>query len=191
MSKSMNNQGAQDGRNMGFQQLKPRFYDPESDEETVVRFHLDLMRAHYKLWSDLHGRRYDAEYWNRLLEREQVGKKWAEELRKRIQDPDALLLVFTDTDDILVGFLYAEIRNDHLTFRREGFINEIYLHPDYRGRNLSKSVLARGERWFQERCVSHRHVFVTSNNLAAVKLYASLGFRVTDYRMSKTELYEG
>ncbi|WP_425430464.1 hypothetical protein [Desmospora activa] len=35
--------------------------------------------------------------------------------------------------------------------------------------------------------MTSRQVFVTSNNLAAVKLYASLGYRVADYRMIKEE----
>ncbi|WP_245891041.1 hypothetical protein [Desmospora activa] len=48
---------------------KIRPYHPYKDEETVVRFHLELMREHY---------------WDRILVENEVGRCWAEELAKRV-----------------------------------------------------------------------------------------------------------
>ncbi|MFD1396346.1 GNAT family N-acetyltransferase [Kroppenstedtia eburnea] len=178
----------QDGRrrgNLSRQTLKPRSYCPETDEGTVVEFYLDLMRGHYRLWSELVGEHHDAEHWERVLVREEAGERWARELRNRVEDPDSLLLIFTADRDEPIGFLLLEIQTDHLIFCKKGFIHGIFLHPDYRGRGWSRQMLAWGERWFHEKGVSPRHVYVISNNLAAVKLYASMGYRVTDYRMTK------
>lgn len=177
-----------DGRNgkkLGHPILKVRSYRPETDEGVVVGFYLDLMRGHYRLWSELTGEHHDAEHWERVLVREKVGARWASKLKEKINDPDTLFLVFTTDSDDPIGFLYLEIRKDQLTFSKNGIINGIFLHPDYRGQGWSKQMLAWGERWFQEKGVHPRHVFVTSNNLAAVKLYASMGYRVTDYRMTQ------
>ncbi|PTX63345.1 acetyltransferase (GNAT) family protein [Melghirimyces profundicolus] len=178
-------------RSLGLKELKARSYRPETDEEAVVAFYLDLMMDHYRYWSEVTGEAFDAGYWEEVLKREKAGEQLARELRNRLDNPDALLLVFICDSDEPIGFLYLEIRKDHLTFRRAGFINGIYLHRDYQGKGLSKQMLARGERWFQERGVAPRHVFVTSNNLAAVKLYASMGYRVSDYRMSKVSSENG
>ncbi|GGA54799.1 hypothetical protein GCM10007416_30030 [Kroppenstedtia guangzhouensis] len=179
------NQNGRRRGNLGRQTLKARSYRPETDEGVVVEFYLDLIRGHYRLWSELVGEHHDAEHWEQVLVREEAGEKWARELRKRLKDPDSLLLIFTLDRDEPVGFLHLEIRKDPLIFSKKGFISEIFLHPDFRGRGYSRQMLAWGERWFHEKGVSPRHVYVTSNNLAAVKLYASMGYRVTDYRMTK------
>lgn len=165
-----------------------RPYQPRYDEETIVRFHLELMREHYKLWSQILGKPYDPEYWERILAEKEVGRRWGEELAARIGQNNVYLRVFTPPDDAVpVGFLYQDIRQDPHRHHLSGYINEIFLEPAYRGRGWSRAMLEDGERWFTQQGISSRQVFVTSNNLAAVKLYASMGYRVADYRMLKEE----
>ncbi|MGF7088209.1 ribosomal protein S18 acetylase RimI-like enzyme [Kroppenstedtia sanguinis] len=181
----LENRGGRSGGNFDRQTLKVRSYRPETDEERVADFYLDFLRGHYRLWSELVGEDYDAEHWEQVLVREEAGKRWARELQNRVEDPDSLLLIFTADRDEPIGFLLLEIQTDPLTFSKKGFVHGIFLHPDYRGRGWSRQMLAWGERWFHEKGVSPYHVYVTSNNLAAIKLYASMGYRVTDYRMTK------
>ncbi|MDR6226727.1 N-acetyltransferase [Desmospora profundinema] len=167
---------------------KVRPYHPATDEETIIRFHLELLREHYKLWSQITESDYDPDYWEQMMREKEVGRRWGEELAERVGQKHVYLRVFTPPDDDHpIGYLYQDIRPDPHMFHPAGYINEIYLEPAYRGRGWSRAMLEDGEHWFRERGIATRQVFVTSNNLAAVKLYTSLGYRVADYRMMKAE----
>ncbi|SDX23268.1 Acetyltransferase (GNAT) family protein [Marininema mesophilum] len=167
-------------------QFHSRRYSPENDAEKAEEFHLALMRHHYRLWSELKGEKYDPAYWDRILIEEKEGARWREELGDRAEDENAYIQVYTAPgSDVPIGILFLDIRRDHLTFRNEGYINEIYLSPEYQGQGLSRQILMDGEAWFAEKGISSRQVFVTANNLAAVRLYERLGYQVIDYRMAK------
>lgn len=149
-----------------------------------MEFYLDLMRGHYRLWSELVGEHHDAEHWERVLVREEAGERWARELRNRVEDPDSLLLIFTADRDEPIGFCSGDPDGPpHLL--QKGIYSWDISAPGLPGAGLVQTDVGLGERWFHEKGVSPRHVYVISNNLAAVKLYASMGYRVTDYRMTK------
>lgn len=166
---------------------KVRTYDPAKDEACIIRFHLALMHEHYKLWAQITETPYDSDDWEGVLRNREAGRRWAEELAERVGRDTIYLKVFCLPDDHPIGYLYQEIRPDPHTFQQTGTINEIYVEPDYRGQGLAQAMLKDGEAWFRECGISTRQVFVTSNNLAAVKLYASMGYRIADYRMMKVE----
>ncbi|SFS41211.1 GNAT family N-acetyltransferase [Marininema halotolerans] len=168
--------------------LHARPYDPQKDEAVAMDFHLELMRNHYQLWAEITGEEYDSAYWEHTLTVEKAGKQWTEELAERHEDENTYIQMYSLTSsDEPIGILYLDIRRDHLTFQNAGYINEIYLAPEYQGQGLSRQILLDGETWFAKKGISSRQVFVTSNNLAAVRLYESMGYRVADYRMIKTE----
>ncbi|MCS1351736.1 GNAT family N-acetyltransferase [Mechercharimyces sp. CAU 1602] len=165
-----------------------RLYDPALDEEEVVQLHIDLLLEHYRLWAQILDEEYDVNDGERRIVEHDERAKWAQELRSSVSDDNCRVWVFTHREnEEILGFLYVEIRQDHLTFSQSGVISEIHVHPDYRRQGLARSILQYGEAWFDEQGISHRQVFVTSNNLAAVKLYRTCGYEVADYRMVKKE----
>jgi ribosomal protein S18 acetylase RimI-like enzyme len=62
---------------------------------------------------------------------------------------------------------------------REGFgaIQNVGVLPAYRGRGLGRRLVSRALMGFRERGVSRAFLEVTAENVHAVRLYRSVGFR--------------
>ena len=64
----------------------------------------------------------------------------------------------------------------------EGNINNIAVHPDYRGRGLSRQLMQRLIEMAAEKGVKELYLEVRTGNLIAQNLYRSLGFKMINIR---------
>jgi [ribosomal protein S18]-alanine N-acetyltransferase len=64
-----------------------------------------------------------------------------------------------------------------LSSPREGAIQNLGVHPDFRDQGLGRELLLRALAGFQSVGCTHVHLEVTVQNTAAVRLYERLGFR--------------
>ncbi len=80
----------------------------------------------------------------------------------------------TTTDGAMVGFVIGLIEPDHT-----GHITTVGVSPDHRRRHLAKRLMAEVEKGFRRRNVRIVRLEVRSLNIAAQKLYESLGYAVT------------
>jgi GNAT superfamily N-acetyltransferase len=62
-----------------------------------------------------------------------------------------------------------------------GLFEPVATHPDFQGRGLGKAVMAEGMRRMQAAGMRRAIVGFDPNNLAALALYTSLGFRAARY----------
>ena len=60
---------------------------------------------------------------------------------------------------------------------REGAIQNLGVHPDYRDRGIGRALLAHALQGFQIAGCTHAQLEVTVQNTAAVRLYERMGFR--------------
>lgn len=67
--------------------------------------------------------------------------------------------------------------------RREGYIEHVAVHPDYRGRGIGASLLQRAEQELVMRGYTACRLAAAQNN-PAVLLYRRLGYKVTDKKRS-------
>jgi ribosomal-protein-alanine N-acetyltransferase len=74
----------------------------------------------------------------------------------------------------MVGFVIGLIEPDHT-----GHITTVGVSPDHRRRRLAKRLMAEVEKGFRQRNVRIVRLEVRSLNIAAQKLYESLGYSVT------------
>jgi ribosomal-protein-alanine acetyltransferase len=74
----------------------------------------------------------------------------------------------------MVGFVIGLIEPDHT-----GHITTVGVSPDHRRRRLAKRLMAEVEKGFRQRSVRIVRLEVRSLNIAAQKLYESLGYTVT------------
>jgi ribosomal-protein-alanine N-acetyltransferase len=74
----------------------------------------------------------------------------------------------------MVGFVIGLIEPDHT-----GHITTVGVSPDHRRRRLAKRLMAEVEKGFKQRNVRIVRLEVRSLNIAAQKLYESLGYTVT------------
>lgn len=60
---------------------------------------------------------------------------------------------------------------------REGAIQNLGVHPDYRGQGVGRALLAAALEGFRSVGCTHAQLEVTVQNTAAVRLYEQMGFR--------------
>lgn len=79
-----------------------------------------------------------------------------------------------------VGYIYGYIayRTD-MIIDKEGYINDFYIQPKYRGRGYGKKLLNEMLAWFKSKKLSYAQLDVPKPNKSARRLYKTLGF--TDY----------
>jgi mycothiol synthase len=97
-----------------------------------------------------------------LVEREQEG--WF--------DPAGLLL--HEVDGRLAGSCWTKIHRD--TDPQLGEIYVISVDPDFQGRGLGRSLTEAGLSWLAHAGIRVGMLYVDGDNVAAVKLYRSMGF---------------
>jgi len=64
-----------------------------------------------------------------------------------------------------------------------GLFEPVATHPDFQGRGLGKAVMAEGLRRMKSAGMQQAIVGFDPNNLAALRLYTSMGFRASNYFM--------
>ena len=88
--------------------------------------------------------------------------------------PEAVSYRATTSGGSMVGFVVGLVEPDHT-----GHITTVGVAPDHRRRQLAKRLMAVVERGFRQRGVRIVRLEVRSLNIAAQKLYESLGYAVT------------
>lgn len=97
-------------------------------------------------------------------------------LRRREQeawfDPAGLLLY--EVDGRLAGSCWTKIHRD--VDPPQGEIYVISVDPDFQGRGLGRSLTTAGLSWMADAGITVGMLYVDGDNVAAVKLYRSMGF---------------
>jgi len=88
--------------------------------------------------------------------------------------PEAVSFRATTIAGSMVGFVVGLIEPDHT-----GHITTVGVAPDHRRRRLAKRLMAEVEKGFRQRDVRLVRLEVRSLNVAAQRLYESLGYAVT------------
>jgi len=105
-------------------------------------------------------------------------------LTKGLETPNHSLsniLFHNDSGRLRAGYLWTEINED----KKQCFIAEIYLHPEFRGRGLGRYVLEDLETHLRQRGITRIGLHVFANNQAASQLYTKMGYQVTGLHMLK------
>ena len=77
----------------------------------------------------------------------------------------------------LAGYNWTLLMSDGR--RRQGVIGSIGLAPEFRGRGISKSILADGMQYLQSAGADYVRLEVDGSNIPAIRLYQSIGFQKT------------
>ena len=76
-----------------------------------------------------------------------------------------------------VGFIWIQLHSR----KKEAFIYDFYIEPDYRSKGLGRRTLESGIDLMKKRFVEKVNLCVFHDNSVARKLYSSLGFKETDF----------
>lgn len=97
-----------------------------------------------------------------------------------VATPDHHLLRATaDGEEIGTLWLYADAE------RSDGFIYDIAVAEEHRGRGLGRALLSAAEAWCRLRGLRTVSLHVFGHNTVARRLYESSGYEVTDLSMRK------
>ncbi|HEX9038425.1 MAG TPA: GNAT family N-acetyltransferase [Ktedonobacterales bacterium] len=86
----------------------------------------------------------------------------------------------------LVGLLLATAQVDAEAEEVSGYIHELLVHPAARRRGVAMSLLEAAERYFLDECHFNSVLVITSfDNDAAIQLYRSRGYALSQARLAK------
>jgi ribosomal protein S18 acetylase RimI-like enzyme len=96
---------------------------------------------------------------------------------------DNYLYLAFDQDGKNVGYLWFCVRGPDNN--RRAFVCDILIEPEFRGQGCGRELMKLLEVEVRNLSLKRIGLHVFSNNLAAVRLYESLGFKTTDLSMEK------
>jgi ribosomal protein S18 acetylase RimI-like enzyme len=145
-----------------------------NDLDAVARLAAELVRQHHH---------FDPARFM-LVEPIEQGYRWF--LSTQLEREDVLLLV-AEVDGVIAGYLYGSIeeRNWELLLDTSGAIHDLYVEARHRKQGIAKALMTDAIERLKAR--APRLVLNTATqNEAAQKLFASLGFRPTMVEMTRT-----
>jgi aminoglycoside 6'-N-acetyltransferase I len=106
-----------------------------------------------------------------------------DELRKIFQEifysqKNKILLYFFDKNP--AGFIYLSIRNDYVEGSNSsptGYVEGIYVKPEYRKMGIARKLFAEGEKWIKENGCKQIGSDAYINNNLSYDFHTSVGFK--------------
>jgi ribosomal protein S18 acetylase RimI-like enzyme len=104
-------------------------------------------------------------------------KEWAASMNAALGRFTCLFVV--DLRPQILGFLAGRIGTlpPHFGGFPFGFISEVFVSEEYRGRNIGRALMAQAVEWFSERGVNRVELQVLLNNAGARRFYNGLGWK--------------
>ncbi|MEK2688463.1 GNAT family N-acetyltransferase [Bdellovibrio sp. GT3] len=111
-----------------------------------------------------------------------------EDLRAKFGDPpnrpsENDLWYVIHSEDSPVGFIWIQIQPK----KQEAFIYDFFIEAEFRSKGLGRKTLVSGIELMKQRPVDKMRLCVYHDNAIARKLYASLGFRETDFNPERRQ----
>ena len=145
-----------------------------SDAPALGRFGAALMRQHH----ELDPRRFI------LTERPEAG--YGRFLVGQLDAPEMVLRV-AELDGRVGGYVLAGLEPlDWMQLRAAcGFVHDVYVDPDARGRGIGEALMRAAIAWLAARGQPRAMLWSAEGNASAQRLFARLGFRRTMVEMAR------
>jgi aminoglycoside 6'-N-acetyltransferase I len=110
----------------------------------------------------------------------------AEELRGHMDtmlDGDDAVAFMADVDGVIVGFAEVSLRRDYVNGCETspvGFMEGIYVEPDYRTRGVARALVDCAQNWVKEKGCTEFASDALLANIASHKMHNALGFTETE-----------
>lgn len=108
--------------------------------------------------------------------------KLFENLSKRETDK---VFVVEDDSHAFLGYLWVGESNNMMTGKKQGFIYDIFVGREFRGKGIGKKLLEKAVDFCRERGYSRILLMVSASNETAVRLYDRMGFKAEQTYMGK------
>jgi ribosomal protein S18 acetylase RimI-like enzyme len=127
--------------------------------------------------------KFRAGHWAESEALERSRKEFANELPQGLQTQNNYLYTLYDGDNA-VGLIWMRANVDRPT--NDGFILELYVEENQRGKGYGKQIMLLIEEKARELGLKAIGLHVFGSNKVAQNLYKAVGYEVTSVNMSKT-----
>ena len=145
-----------------------RPFNWDRDAETVIAFQEDNFSLNFSDFIMTH--RFE--------------ESFRADLRRAANDRSQGLFVI-EVDGQLVAFLWLVILANNWTGERYGYINNLYVRPEFRHQGLGTQCMEKAESFFRSRGIRKVRLTVSCGNAAAVSLYQKMGYGTIRFDMEK------
>lgn len=147
----------------------------ERDVPDLGRLGAALLRAHYG---------FDRQRFLAPGANPEEGYAWF--LRGQLGDDDAVIFVAERAGHV-IGYVYAGIEARSWKELRDvaGFVHDVLVDDDARGRGIGARLIAAAAEWLTARGVPRVMLWTAERNATAQRLFERLGFRRTMIEMTR------
>ncbi|MBX2863488.1 MAG: GNAT family N-acetyltransferase [Leptolyngbyaceae cyanobacterium MAG.088] len=96
-----------------------------------------------------------------------------------LEKSDTQRVGFTATQSKPIGCLWLGQSIDQLTGALQAYVYLVYVDPAHRRQGLGRKLMTHAKRWATEHGYDQMSLQVFNENIAALKLYETLGYRST------------
>jgi ribosomal protein S18 acetylase RimI-like enzyme len=121
----------------------------------------------------------------RELDKEEWSKHMLELFEKLSKRETDRIFVAEDGSHTFLGYLWVGEGSNMMTGKRQGFIYDIFVKREFRGRGIGKILLEKAQSYCREKGYSRILLMVSVNNANAIRLYNKMGFKTEQMYMGK------
>jgi len=121
----------------------------------------------------------------KLLDREKWTKNFLEMFERLSKRETDRIFIAEDESQAFTGYLWVGEGANMMTGLKNGFIYDIFVKEEFRGRGIGRILLEKAESYCREKGYSKILLMVSINNAAAIKLYDKMGFKAEEMYMGK------
>ena len=122
-------------------------------------------------------------------ELEKDKEKWVRHLlegfEKLSKRENHRIFIAEDENHTFVGYLWVGEGTNMMTGLKHGYIYDIFVKEELRGKGIGKILLEKAQSYCRERGYSRILLMVSVNNETAMKLYSKMGFKAEQTYMAK------
>ncbi len=130
--------------------------------------------------------------WNSISEtdRKELNKKqWSRHMEEVFENfakqENSEIYVAEDENQTFAGYLFVGESTNLMVGKSSGFIYDIYVNEEFRGKGIGKQLIERAENYCRQRGYTRLSLMVSAHNQPALKLYESTGFQKDQIYMDK------
>lgn len=130
------------------------------------------------------GDKFNLFYISEISEKEK--EEWLKNLRESFQNPNTQIFIAEEKKKI-IG--YTWIKTYSLNYlnpkKKVGFVNEMFVTKEFRGKGISKELMEKSIKWFKKQGIEFVSLSVFAQNRHAIEIYKKFGFESFSVYMRK------
>ena len=126
-----------------------------------------------------------AEDQRRTLNKEKWSRHMDEVFERSFKREGSEIFVAENKNHVFLGYVFVGEGNNMMTGTKHGFIFDIFVKKNYRGRGIGMMLMKRAEHYCKERGYTRMTLMVAINNQPAKNLYTKLDFKAEQMLMGK------